>query len=149
MFFYDFSCLLGVFNHPLIFLYISFEQVMVFQTIWYQIFENLIKIELCGILQNQIFKAKSFQNLNDEILNHEYIFDSKNSPELNFGQIFKYLVPKCLEEHCLFRKIFNCFWSGLLGTKIRKQANFFKNRENILIFLFLDELSKDKVSKTA
>ena len=52
------------------------------------------------------------------------IYEAKISRELNFGQIFKYMVPKCLEEHSLIKNIYNFVWMRLVRLKIGKNAQF-------------------------
>ena len=77
---------------------------MLFQTFWYQIFENLTKIELWGIFRvKYIFVVENFIIQILKALSLEYLI-LQNSTGLNFGQIFKYLVPNCLEEYNLFKK---------------------------------------------
>ena len=77
---------------------------MLFQTFWYQIFENLTKIELWGIFRvKYIFMVENFIIQILKALGLEYLI-LQNSTELNFDQIFKYLVPNCLKDHYLFKK---------------------------------------------
>ena len=77
---------------------------MLFQTFWYQIFENLTKIELWGIFRvKYIFMVENFIIQILKALGLQYL-NLKIPQSSTFVRFFKYLVPKCLEEHILLKK---------------------------------------------